>query len=193
MVDNSTVVKDSPAENIKDLEAEMITKGNENGLISILKVLDTCIEMETNAVDTYRELAVAVDGESPRALLTWLQNTERSRLEQLIMRRRTILKRHPDLFDSGCYRMRENNGLSKLGKLTRTGMLDIMRFAINNELRALIFFERKAKAAHDEVERATYLTAVSEQKDQIEHLGANRQMLMQQEIERGAKYLAIAS
>ncbi len=170
----------------------MHTEIDRNGLISMLKVLDTCLEMQVNAVNGYSKIAEKVGAKSSKAVLNWLYNNESTRMRQLAAQRRTILQRYPELINDGGYKPRENSGLSKMGVLKKAEPLDIMRYAIENELRAMRFFERKAAASGSETEQRMFRTAAFEQKDRLEYFGAHRQALMQQQIEYGAEQLAIA-
>jgi rubrerythrin len=159
----------------------------------MLKTLDVFIEMETNAAETYKKLAHEANHEGPRALFAWLYNVEGTRLRRLAERRRGILHQHPELIERGAYQPRANTGLSKMGWgrtwFTKGNPLDILRYAIENEVRAMQFFRRKADTANDPMLKMIYNAAIAEQEDQIEYLGGQREALMQQMITQDAKRL----
>ena len=166
------------------------------GLLAMLRVIDTIIEIETKSANAYQTMARETDYEGNRALLAWLYNVESSRLQRLMVRRRVILKDHPDLIDNGIYIPRKETGLTKLGSrkedLANASSLEILRYAVESEARAKQFFQRKASAATDPATRMMLLAVVSEQEDQIEYYGSQRDNLLQQQIHLGAQQYAEA-
>ncbi len=170
--------------------------GSNNGLLAMLKVIDTIIEIETKSSNTYHEMAQRTNYEGNRALLAWLYNVESSRLARLVTRRRVILKDHPELIDNGIYAPRPDTGLTKMGtgreKLAGASALVILRYAVESEARAKQYFQRKAAAATDAATRMMLLAAASEHDDQIEYYGGQREALLQQQIQLGARRYAEA-
>ena len=160
------------------------------GLTNILNVLDMLMEMLDNSARAYQKMALDAKPNGTKALLNWFYYIETIRLRRLTSRRQTLLKRHPELKGNG-YRARAESGLSKIGQvnglLLRAAPLDIMRYAIDNEVRAMQFFRRKAVHTKDPVQRMMYSAAIKEQESHIAMLSAKRQDMMQRQIDRGAE------
>ena len=169
----------------------MNEKYSSRELIGILKFLDSYIEIEMNSTSIYRDLAYTAKHETPRAMFGWLFNIESSRLRLLLERKRKMLIEYPELIDSSLYEPRVDTGLTKMGSanhpLLKGGCLDILRYAIEAEARAKQFFQRKASAATDPMQRMLYSSAAIEQADQVEYLGSQRELLLQQQVNHGAR------
>jgi rubrerythrin len=162
------------------------------GIASILEVLDTMIEMLDDSARSYQKMALETRPNGAKAILNWFYYIETIRLRRFVDRRRTLLKRHPELSGNG-YRPRSGTGISKIGEvdglLKTADPLRILRFAIDNELRAMQFFRRKAAHTTDPAKRQMYSAAIKEQEYQIARLSTKRQELMQRQINRGAEEL----
>ncbi len=162
------------------------------GIASILEVLDMMIEMLDNSARAYQKLALETRPNGAKAILNWFYYIETIRLRRFVDRRRTLMKRHPELYGNG-YQPRGGTGLSKIGEvnglLRNAEPLKILRFAIENEARAMQFFRRKAAYTTDPAKRLMYSAAIKEQENQITLLSTKRQELMQRQVNRGAEEL----
>ena len=169
---------------------------SQHDVISILRFLDTYIEIESNSTKTYKELAHRAEQDGQRALLGWLYNIESSRLRKLLERRRKILIEYPELVESKLYEPRETPGLTKMGAVSERlqigGCLEIFRYAVENELRAKQFFHRKASLSNHPMQRMLYSAAAIEQQDHADYLGNQRKALMQSQINLDAKLVTEA-
>ena len=166
------------------------------GLANILEVLDTMIEILDNSSRAYQKMALEALPNGARAMLNWFYYIETIRLRRLCDRRRSLLNRHPELSNVKIYSPRGNTGLSKMGNtnglLRKAEPLDILRFAIENEARAMAFFSRKAKSAVDATQRLMLSAAIKEQETHINSLARKRQELMQRQINKGAEAMDLA-
>ena len=169
---------------------------SQHDVISILRFLDTFIEIETNSTGVYRELAHSAKQDGPRALFGWLYNLESSRLRKLLERRRKVLIEYPEVVESKFYMPREGTGLTKMGpaseRLQIGGCLEIFRYALENELRAKQFFHRKASLSNQPMQRMLYSAAAIEHQDHADYLGGQREALLQQQVNSGVKRMAEA-
>ena len=169
----------------------MNEKHSSRELTGLLRFLDSYIEIEMNSTRVYRGLAFNATHEIPRAMFGWLLNIENSRLRLLLERRRKLLIEYPELADSKVYEPRENTGLTKMGSmnhpLLKGGCLDILRYAIESEARAKQFFQRKASSATEPMQRMLYSSVAIEQADHVEYLGSQRELLLQHQVNHGAR------
>lgn len=160
-------------------------------VISILRFLDTYIEIESNSTKTYKELAHAAEQDGPMGLLGWLYNLESSRLRKLLECRRRILIEYPELVELNLYEPRAGSGLTKMGAVSERlqigGCLEIFRYAVANELRAKQFFHRKASLCNYPMQRMLFSAAAIEQQDHADYLGGQREALLQHQTNRGAE------
>jgi rubrerythrin len=174
----------------------MKSTGTINNLVNVLSVLDICIEIEKDSASIYQNMANDAQQKGPKSVLNWLGKVESSRLRRLAERRCLVLKQHPELAETGAYESRKETGLTKMGSgsawLAKSGCLEILRYAIENEARAKQFFRRKALLSTNESLRFMYDNAVNEQEDQIEYLAALREVLLHQQVDRGVMQVAEA-
>ena len=162
----------------------MTEQHNGNGLHSTLYVLDVFIEMQVDALKEYRKLSYKVNNPNAKAVLDWLFDEEELRLRRASVRRQRILEKNPQLNEDGSYEARKETGVSKIGspnRMFKQGPLDILRYAIMNEVRAQQFFRRKA-ATVDPTQRMMFLAAASDQEYQIRLYDAQREQLMQKQV-----------
>lgn len=163
------------------------------GLVNILEVLDMLIEILDNSSRAYQRMALEAQPNGARAMLNWFYYIETIRLRRLCDRRRSLLRRHPELEKSKIYTPRAASGLNKMGSgnglMRKAEPLDVLRFAIENEARGMAFFRRKAASAVDATQRLMLSAAIKEQENQITLLTAKRQELMQRQIDKGAESL----
>ena len=157
-----------------------------NGLLSTLQVLDVYIEMQTDALKTYRKLTYQVSQQGAKSILNWLFDAEEMGLRRAAVRKQRILEQNPELNEDDVYTPRKVTGVSKMGwdsaHLPDAGPLDILRYAIKNEVRAKQFFRRKAGTVQDPAQRMMYLAAVSDQDYQVRCYDAKREELMQKQV-----------
>ena len=71
--------------------------------------------------------------------------------------------------------------------------LDILRYAIKNEVRAKQFFRRKATTTFDPTQKMMYLAAVSDQEHYVRQYDAQRAELMQRQANLCASGFARAA
>jgi rubrerythrin len=165
-----------------------------NGLASTLVVLDICIELGANAVAVYNEIAEEANQDSSKALLDWLLDIEETRLNRFLVRKQRILDQNPELLENGIYYQRKATGISKMGWSDSwpvlRGPLDVIRYAISCEVRAKQFFRRKATMANDPTQRMMFKAAISDQEYQIRYYDAQREVLIQEQIDYTARSLA---
>ena len=166
----------------------------DNTILKLLNVLDMYIALESNAASTYRRMAHTAKYDGSRALLAWLYSNESKRLFKLTSRRRLILSRHSHLITKEIYQPRRNQGLTKMGidhsKLAERGPLDILKYAIENETRAMQFFQRKGVAAEDPSMRLLYGGAIKEHQEQIEYLTSQRRGVLLDKVSDDAEKFA---
>jgi len=161
-------------------------------LISTLHVLDGFIEVQIDALRIYRQLYYHADEPGINNILSWLYDEEEMRLRRASVRRRRILERNPELVENGLYKPRQETGVSKMGYaegLLNGGVLEILRYAINNEVRAMQFFRRKAHLAREPLYRMMFAAAAADQETQVKYYAEKRELIMQKHIE-GATLLA---
>ncbi len=166
----------------------------DNIILKLLDVLDMYIALELNAASTYRRMAHKARRDGSRALLAWLYSNETKRLLKLTSRRRLILSRRPHLIKQEIYQPRRNPGLTKMGidysRVADLGPLEILKYAIENETRAMHFFRRKGIAADDPSLKLLYSGAVKEHQDQIEYLTSQRRSALLDKVADDAEKFA---
>jgi len=172
----------------------MNRKELDNIILKLLNVLDMYIALESNAASTYRRMAHKAREDGSRALLAWLYNNESKRLLKLTSRRRLILSRHPHLIKQEIYQPRRNPGLTKMGieysSIAERGPLEILKYAIENETRAMHFFRRKGVASEDPSMRLLYGGAIKEHYEQIEYLRTQRRSALLDKVSDDAEKFA---
>jgi hypothetical protein len=172
----------------------MTKKQLHEAILRLLKVIDIYVALQSNAANTYRLMAHRAEMDSSRALLAWLYNIETGRLLKLASRRRLILGRHPELIRSGTYEPKSDSPFTKMGsdsrKLAFKGPLDILRYAIENETRALHYFRRKGISVDDHSMKLLYSSVVKEHQDQIKYLTSQRKSIMQEQVNRSVDRFA---
>ena len=172
----------------------MTKKQLHEAILGLLNVLDIYVALQSSAANTYRLMAHSAEKASSRALLAWLYNIETERLLKLASRRRLILGRHPDLIKNGGYKPKRDWAFTKMGSDSKTlvckGPLEILRYAIENETRAMHYFRRKGISVEDHSMKLLYSSVIKEHQDQVKYLTSQRKSILQEQIERSADRFA---
>jgi rubrerythrin len=171
----------------------MIQGDSTGSILKILQALDMMIEILTDSSMAYQRMALEAPRSRAKALLYWFYNVETTRLNRLTSRRHSLLRRHPGAAEARAASVREPGVLTKMGEyngmLHKGDLLEIMRYAIDNEIRAMQFYRKKAALAADSAHRIMYSAVVKEQEDHIAFLSEKRQELLQDEINKGADFV----
>lgn len=162
-------------------------------LLEMIKTLDKAISMEKHARDFYAEAARKTDSEQGKKMFNWLAQFESGHKARLESKRNDFVSHSAlvgaKLSDPDGYEISETGGPIKMPEDVTD--LQILKIAIENEMKAYSYYQRKMTHANDESVKAI-LKKLSEDeekhmqilRDQAGHIEVNRMWTEMEELDR---------
>jgi rubrerythrin len=162
-------------------------------LLEMIKTLDKAISMEKHARDFYAEAARKTDSEQGKKMFNWLAQFESGHKARLESKRNDFASHSAlagtELPGLGEYGVSETGGPIKMPEDATD--LQILKIAIENEMKAYSYYQRKLTHARDESVKAILKKLAGDEekhmqilRDQAGHIEVNRMWTEMEELDR---------
>jgi len=165
-------------------------------LIDLIKTLDKAISMEKHARDFYAEAARRTDAEQGKKMFNWLAQFESGHKARLEAKRKDFATHSaldsddvPNLDD---YELSEASNSIEIPEDATD--IQLLKIAIENEMKAYSYYQRKLTHARDESVKAMLKKLAEDEekhmqilRDQAGHIEVNRMWTEMEELDRQIK------
>ena len=171
-------------------------------IIDLIKMLDKAISMERHARDFYAAAARQTDAPQGKRMFEWLAQFEAGHKARLESRRNDFASH--DALDGTDLPLPEDYDISETGGPIRIPEnptdTEIIKIAIDNELKAYSFYQRKMTHAKDESVKNLLENLSADEdrhmkilRDQLQHLEVNRMWTEMNQLEEQIQKFTVDS